>query len=304
MSAHAQCAMVTRISRAPRDRQGICDTCSQPLTTIATCGPRWWMRTEQWRQCPSCFHRPNVFLHWFVRLIAGAPLVVRLPIPTDIGVSDVMVLQTDPINEIGEVWAQSRDAMLVFGGFAAGSALLISLVVGSALRPLTVLSAAFEHVGRGQYHGLLPATGPPELMRVVHGFNCMTQQLATADAQNHRLNERLLTLQSEERADLARDLHDEVGPLLFAVDMTAAAIERLPRGREAEIVAYIQSIHEAVARMQRHLRVILGRLRPNDWWRSGTADSPISASTSLLPSRRIGLPVGHARLSIAWSRRA
>jgi signal transduction histidine kinase len=45
--------------------------------------------------------------------------------------------------------------------------------------------------------------------------------------------------------NLARDLHDEVGPLLFAVDMTAAAIERLPSGRDTSIVAHTQSIHEA-----------------------------------------------------------
>lgn len=199
---------------------------------------------------------------WFMRFIAGTPSVVRLPVPVNLGADGMMVLQTDPINETGEVWAQSRDAMLVLSGSAAWSALLISLAVRRALRPLTALSAAFEHVGRGQYHGMLPMKGPPELMRVVHGFNCMTQQLAAADAQNHRLNERLLTLQAEERADLARDLHDEVGPLLFAVDMTVAAIERLPSGRDTAIVAHTQSIHEAVARMQRHVRVILGRLRP------------------------------------------
>ena len=45
----------------------------------------------------------------------------------------------------------------------------------------------------------------------------MTRRLVVVAAQNRRLNERLLTLQAEERADLARDLHDEVGPLLFAV---------------------------------------------------------------------------------------
>lgn len=199
---------------------------------------------------------------WFVRTIAGAPLMVRLPVPADVGDGGAIVLQTDPINEIGEVWAQSCDAMLVLGGFAGASAALISLAVGRALRPLKALSDAFEHVGKGEYHGRLPARGPSELMRVVSGFNRMTELLASADAQNHRLNERLLTLQAEERADLARDLHDEVGPLLFAVDMTAAAIERLPGGREAAIAAHAQSIHEAVARMQRHVRVILGRLRP------------------------------------------
>jgi two-component system, NarL family, sensor histidine kinase UhpB len=70
-------------------------------------------------------------------------------------------------------------------------------------------------------------------------------------------------LQAEERADLARDLHDEIGPLLFAVDMTAATIERLAASdRGDEIPTHVRSIHETVGRMQRHVREILGRLRP------------------------------------------
>jgi hypothetical protein len=52
-------------------------------------------------------------------LIARAPLVVRLPVPVDIGAGGMMILQTDPVNETGEVWAQSLDAMLVLSGFAA-----------------------------------------------------------------------------------------------------------------------------------------------------------------------------------------
>jgi two-component system sensor histidine kinase UhpB len=81
--------------------------------------------------------------------------------------------------------------------------------------------------------------------------------------QNRRLNERLRTLQAEERAELARNLHDEIGPLLFAVDVAAAAVARLAEiRRTAEIPAQVWSIHDAVARMQRHVRVILGRLRP------------------------------------------
>jgi two-component system sensor histidine kinase UhpB len=95
------------------------------------------------------------------------------------------------------------------------------------------------------------------------GFNLMTGRLAAAAALNDRLNARLLTLQAEERADLARDLHDEVGPLLFAVDMTAATIERLAADRRTpDIPAQAQAIHDAVGRMQRHIRLILARLRP------------------------------------------
>jgi two-component system, NarL family, sensor histidine kinase UhpB len=200
---------------------------------------------------------------WFLRLIGGQPAAVSLPIRPGLDGGSVIVLRTDPTNEIGEVWSESRDAVMVLAGFAGLSALLISVSVGRALRSLENLSSAFQRIGGGEYHGLLPTDGPPELKRVASGFNLMTRRLAVVAAQNHRLNERLLTLQAEERADLARDLHDEIGPLLFAVDMTAGAIERLAGSeREAEIPMQVHAIHDAVDRMQRHIREILGRLRP------------------------------------------
>ena len=73
---------------------------------------------------------------WFRRLIGGEPGAVRLPVPPAGDGGGAIVLQADPINEIGEVWAESRDAVLVLAGFALLSALLICAVVGRALRPL------------------------------------------------------------------------------------------------------------------------------------------------------------------------
>jgi two-component system sensor histidine kinase UhpB len=200
---------------------------------------------------------------WFRRLIGGDLGAVHVPLAQSDDAGSVIVLRADPTNETGEVWAESRDAVLVLAGFALLSAVLICAVVGRALRPLETLSTAFQRIGAGDYHGTLPELGPPELTRLAYGFNLMTQRLAAVAAQNHRLNEHLLTLQAEERADLARDLHDEIGPLLFAVDMTAATIERLAGSdRGDEIPTHVRSIHETVGRMQRHVREILGRLRP------------------------------------------
>ena len=211
----------------------------------------------------SLFVPTQIVPGWFRHSIAGEPGAVRLAVPQgDDGIAAI-VLQADPINEIGEVWAGSRDAVLVLAGFALLSALLICAVIGRALRPFETLSAAFQRIGKGDYHGRVPEHGPPELARLANGFNLMTQRLATAAAQNHRLNQRLMTLQAEERADLARDLHDEVGPLLFAVDVTAATIELLAgSGRGTDIPTQVRLIHDAVGRMQRHVRAILGRLRP------------------------------------------
>jgi two-component system sensor histidine kinase UhpB len=200
---------------------------------------------------------------WFRDLIGGDPGAVRFPVPASGENAGAIVLRADPINEIGEVWAESRDAVLVLAGFATLSTLLICAVVARALRPLEALSNAFERIGEGQYHGGLAEHGPPELARLAVGFNAMTRRLATAAARNRRLNERLLTAQAEERADLARDLHDEIGPLLFAVDMTAATIGRLAgAGQTAAIAAHARFIQDGIGRMQRHVRSLLERLRP------------------------------------------
>jgi two-component system sensor histidine kinase UhpB len=207
------------------------------------------------------FDPTEVVPAWFRDLIGSVPGPVRLKVPP--AGNGAIVLRADPINEIGEVWDESRDAVLVLGSFALLSALLIYLAVGYALRPLETLSIAFARIGEGDYDGGISESGPLELARLANGFNLMTRQLASMAAQNRRLNERLLTLQAEERADLARDLHDEIGPLLFAVDMTAATIEHLADNkRGAEVPAHARSIHEAVGRMQRNVRAILQRLRP------------------------------------------
>jgi two-component system sensor histidine kinase UhpB len=131
------------------------------------------------------------------------------------------------------------------------------------LRPLNRLSAALTSVGSGEYAVRVEHAGPPELARLARVFNAMVQRLDTAQARNLRLNEQLLTLQEEERTDLARDLHDEVGPFLFAVSLDAAAIEQAATsGRIAEVPERAHAIREAVGHMQRHVRAMLHRLRP------------------------------------------
>jgi len=196
---------------------------------------------------------------WFVHLIGNPTKPLRMPAEAD----STIVLEPDPTNELNEVWDDSRDTMLVLAGFAVLSALLISVVVGRALRSLEVLSAAFATVGNGDCLNPLTSQGAPELKRLVVAFNSMSERLAAAAAQNQRLNERLLTLQAEERAELARNLHDDIGPLLFAVEMTTATMERVAAaGHVGDIPAHARAIHDAVALMQRHVRDILGRLRP------------------------------------------
>jgi two-component system sensor histidine kinase UhpB len=95
------------------------------------------------------------------------------------------------------------------------------------------------------------------------GFNAMAERLAEIDECNRALEAQLLTIQDEERAEIARDLHDEIGPHLFAVALDAEMIGRsLNQGDTKPIPDQIRSIQSAVSYMQRQVRELIARLRP------------------------------------------
>ncbi len=208
---------------------------------------------------------------WFLRLLGpGLPQVV-LPVP---GTGNVVALEADPANEVGEVWDQATDAARTLAVFFALAVLLIYWTVGRALGPLARLSAAFAQIGAGDYAARIDPGGPPELARLASGFNRMAEQLGEAGRQNRMLREQLLTLQEEERAELARDLHDEIGPFLFAAAIDAAGIPPLlEAGKPVEAAERADAIRDSVAHMQRQIRSILGRLRPLSYGSVGLAES-------------------------------
>jgi two-component system, NarL family, sensor histidine kinase UhpB len=200
---------------------------------------------------------------WFVRAIGVEPVTDRVPVVLGEHPLGTIVIETDPHNEILEVWNEFADSLVAPAVFCLLTILLIHVFVGRALRPLEGLAAAMTQVGEGRYRTRIAGRLAPELAQLRDSFNRMTARLAAADAENRRLHEQLLSLQEEERSDLARDLHDEVSPFLFAINIDAATASRLlSEWRAAEARRHVQSIVEAVRHMQRQVRSMLGRLRP------------------------------------------
>jgi two-component system sensor histidine kinase UhpB len=200
---------------------------------------------------------------WFANLIGVAPVAERMAVAIAGHPSQTVVIETDPRNEILEVWNEFCEGLIVLMLFWSQTILLIHLFTGRALRPLDRMAVALEKVGRGEYGTRIAGRLAPELSRLRDAFNRMTEQLAEMQAGNRRLREQMLTLQEQERRDLARDLHDEVSPFLFAIKVDIANVSRLAKqGRTKEISGPIQSITEAVGHMQRQVRSMLGRLRP------------------------------------------
>jgi len=198
---------------------------------------------------------------WFYRLLAGEPLRVHLRYPA-VGEGHTILLETDAANELSEVWSDIKLALQVLSLFCALVLALVYWTLARGLRPLNDLTAAFSRIGEGDYGVRLVEQGSAELARVAAGFNRMAGRLAKMEVQNRRLHEQLAVVQEEERSELARDLHDDVGPLLFAVDADASTLQSMLRkGSKTEIAARIASMREAIGRTQKQVREILGRLR-------------------------------------------
>ncbi|HUB64910.1 MAG TPA: ATP-binding protein [Methylocella sp.] len=200
---------------------------------------------------------------WFIRFLGIAPLAMQVPVVVAGQDYGGIVIETDPINEILEVWNDLGDGFLVLALFFGLNILLIYFFIGRALRPLDQLGLALQQIGHGNYKLRIGGNAAPELSRLLGSFNRMASELAELDEEKRLLNEQLLSMQEEERRAIARDLHDEISPFLFAVNADLAAIARLAKeGRGTEIAQEIQSTLDAVSHMQRQVKTMLGRLRP------------------------------------------
>lgn len=207
---------------------------------------------------------------WFALMLHAAPRGVTLPVPAPVG--GWIALSPVPASDVAAIWSEFIDLGAVLSVSLVLGCWLVWLTVGQALRPLSDFSAAFLRIGLGDYTAAVRAVGPPELARLGRGVNDMAARLAAMQARTHRLEDQLRTLQDEERADLARDLHDEIGPHLFAVNVDASMIGQLDAsGRHGEIAEQVRAIQASVSHIQRFVRDMLGRLRPTQLVELGLA---------------------------------
>jgi two-component system sensor histidine kinase UhpB len=199
---------------------------------------------------------------WFYRLLSTRPVSSVIGLPPPFSRFGAILLETDSRNEISEVWGDVVITLAILAGFCGLNAVLVFWVTGRALRPLDAVSAAFNGLGAGNYGLRVQERGPRELAELCRGFNRMAERLADIEARKHRLEHQLEAVQEEERSELARDLHDEIGPLLFAVSVDLSVVQQDDAIRNTPMASRIESIRDSMARLYKDVKAILGRLRP------------------------------------------
>ena len=200
---------------------------------------------------------------WFYRLVASAAPRKLLSLPVPFQPFGGLALQADPHNEVAEAWSDTRLTLTIMAVFFSMVLALAFTTIRAALAPLRDVRDALERIGTGDYKARIDPKIAHELAPLRDGFNGMAARLEEMGHQNRALNEQIMTLQEEERAELARDLHDDVAPFLFAVGADAAMIRQfLARDAVAEVAPRAEAIADAVKHMQRHLKDVLRRLAP------------------------------------------
>ena len=199
---------------------------------------------------------------WFVHLIEVPEIGASYPVTVEGKRVGDIVFAPDMSADIFEKWV----------GFLAiaGSGIALTLLTGviayftarSALDPLRNLGDGLTRMRMGDYERLIPAAGPPEIRKSSLEANELARTLRRLSQDNRGLLRRIVSLQDDERRDMARELHDELGPLLFGIRAnTVALLEAIPPGK-AELGSAAEGILQSVETLQQANRRILDRLRP------------------------------------------
>jgi two-component system sensor histidine kinase UhpB len=213
---------------------------------------------------------------WFARLLAAPTRTLAFPVALPGVALPPILMRTNPADEIAEIWSEvALLAAVLFGVWAVLTA-LIWLTVGRSLRPLRVLAAGFDRLEHGGYDPIAPL-GVAELRRIGAQFNQLAAALDVLTRDNHRLIDRLMSVQDAERRELAHELHDEIGPSLFGIRAEAACIQRWCRAERASAIAERASAIDGLAdELQRSTCRMLERLRPALLSELGVADAVLA----------------------------
>lgn len=182
-------------------------------------------------------------------------------IPRQEGLPLTGILTANPGSEQEEALSGLLGLLSILFVFAAILLLGIYLSVQRALRPLHDIVGLIGSIESGDTVRRLPAMSCTELDRIGSALNHLADALAVAQQSRRQLGARIETLQEDERAQIALDLHDEFGQQVTALRANVHWLIRRTEG-QADIQSVLREVEQECERIQHGMRHLLQRLRP------------------------------------------
>jgi two-component system sensor histidine kinase UhpB len=147
------------------------------------------------------------------------------------------------------------EVLVLLVGLAVALALTLALL-RPALRPLTTLTSTMYSIDPLEPGRRVPVVGAPDVAALARAFNNMLERLESERRESAR---QALTVQENERARVARELHDEVGQIFTAIMLQ---IESLAGKASPDLMDELDELRETARTGAVDVRRIAARLRP------------------------------------------
>ena len=218
----------------------------------------------QYRKADASMSKPKIRLTtdgvpaWFVSVLRVPNIAAAHPIA--IGkqhVGDILFVP-DLTPDLVEKWLGFLAIVLSGSVLLVLAAISAYLTTTMALRPLEQLGAGLARMQQGDYDSAIPLLGPPEIRQSCEEANQLARKLKRLAQDNRSMLRKIVSLEDDERRELANELHDELGPLLFAIRANAIALS----GSSVDPEAPAHRLIEAAEAVQHASRRILEGLSP------------------------------------------
>jgi glucose-6-phosphate-specific signal transduction histidine kinase len=173
-----------------------------------------------------------------------------------------VIAALDPKTEITEAWHRINALIGLAVSTVVALCLLVYFVVSHALRPTREILAGLQRLEQGELGARLPRFRLRELQKMSEGFNRLAASLEKSIARQSELARKLVDAQEQERHYVARELHDEFGQCLAAINAIAASVSQTASQEKSALVGEGEKLGRIAAHMMQALRDILNRLRP------------------------------------------
>jgi len=165
-----------------------------------------------------------------------------------------ILIKPDPAYEINEIWQQVKSGLIVILIFFIFINLVIYFVFFHTLQPINELLDGFKKLENENYKVRINKTNISELNNIGQKFNNTVRKIKETNMRVHKLSQDLINIQEQEKKELARNLHDELGQSLTAIQAEAASIKNSKKAKSQLIaVENIISLSKSMMSSTREL---------------------------------------------------
>lgn len=226
--------------------------------------------TQLYQSPPSTYKAGRYAPEWYAALVA--PRQVQRVVELE---DARLVISTNSTRAILDGWDNLRDILLAQLTLFVLADLIIFWLVGRWLAPLEKIQRGLREIEQGSHEVRLPPLPGKEAGEMGRAFNRMAQAIedsilarqSSAEAQARLEAQREFTQLlhariEEERAALARELHDELGQSLTAIRSIAKSMMQHPDVAGGPLERHAQMLFDTAGMTSDAMHRMIPRLRP------------------------------------------